>query len=63
MNLASKKELKVILLVKKEMSAEEIAKKLADSIKTNQIQRQNILKKLNLTTRASLINFFHNYYC
>ena len=63
MNLASKKEIKVILLVKKEMSAEEIAKKLSDSIKTNQIQRQNILKKLNLTTRASLINFFHNYYC
>lgn len=58
-----KKEIDLIWLVKKGITPEEIAKKLSDSIKTNQIQRRNILKNLNLKTRASLVNFFHNYYC
>ena len=61
-NSSSKKEIELIWLVKTGMSPVEIAKKLSDSIKTNHLQRQNILKRMNLTTRASLVNFFHNYY-
>jgi len=63
MNTYSKKELELIWLVKKASSSDEITKKVVASIKTNQIQRQNFLKKFNLTTRAALVNFFHNYYC
>ena len=55
----SKKELEVVYQVKKGFSSREIALLLKVSLKTIEAHRYNILKKLHLKNRASLINFFN----
>lgn len=55
----SKKELEVVQQVKKGFSSREIASLLKVKLKTIEVHRYNILKKLNLKNRASLINFFN----
>ena len=58
----TKKEMELIWLVKTGFSSKEMAEKLSLSIKTIEVHRYNILKKLNLRNRASLVNFINCYY-
>jgi DNA-binding NarL/FixJ family response regulator len=58
----SQRELEVVKFIKKGFSSKEIANTLFLSVKTIEVHRYNILKKLNLRNAASLINFInHNY--
>jgi DNA-binding NarL/FixJ family response regulator len=61
-NSLTKKEMELIWLVKTGFSSKEMAEKLSLSIKTIEVHRYNILKKLNLKNRASLVNFINCYY-
>lgn len=58
-NRLSKKELEVVQQVKEGFSSREIAVLLKMKLKTVEVHRYNILKKLNLKNRASLINFLN----
>lgn len=57
MNVLSRREIDVVKLIKEGMSSKEIALKLDISLKTVEVHRYNILKKLNLKNTAALINF------
>jgi DNA-binding NarL/FixJ family response regulator len=56
----SLREIEIIKLIKEGHSSKEIAAALWISVKTVEVHRYNILKKLNLKNSASLINFFYN---
>jgi two-component system invasion response regulator UvrY len=58
-NRLSNKELAVVQEVKKGFSSREIAVVLKVKVKTVEAHRYNILKKLNLKNRASLVNLFN----
>lgn len=60
MNSLSRRELDIIQLIKEGLSSKEIALKLDISLKTVEVHRYNILKKLNLKNTASLVNFINN---
>ena len=55
----TKKELLVIDFLKKGLSSKEIALEMDISLKTVEVHRYNMLKKLGLRNTASLINFIH----
>jgi Response regulator containing a CheY-like receiver domain and an HTH DNA-binding domain len=57
MSLLTKKEMDIVALVKSGYSSKEIAGKLFLSIKTVEVHRHNILRKLNLRNSASLVNY------
>jgi DNA-binding NarL/FixJ family response regulator len=57
MNSLPKRELDVVKLIKEGMSSKEIAQQLDISLKTVEVHRYNILKKLNLKNTAALVNF------
>jgi len=59
MNVLSRRELEIAKLIKEGMSSKEIAVRLDISLKTVEVHRYNILKKLNLKNTASLVNFIH----
>ena len=59
MNLLSTREIDVVQLIKEGMSSREIAEKLDITLKTVEVHRYNILKKLNLKNTASLVNFIN----
>ena len=59
MNVLSRRELEIAKLIKEGMSSREIAVRLDISLKTVEVHRYNILKKLNLKNTASLVNFIH----
>jgi len=59
MNNLSRRELDIIKLIKDGFSSKEIAAKLDISLKTVEVHRYNILKKLNLRNTASLVNFIN----
>src|SRR5688572_14616727 len=59
MNNLSRRELDIIQLIKEGMSSKEIAQKLDISLKTVEVHRYNILKKLNLKNTAALVNFIN----
>jgi DNA-binding NarL/FixJ family response regulator len=59
MNNLSKRELEIIKLIKDGMSSKEIAMQLDISLKTVEVHRYNILKKLKLKNTASLVNFIN----
>lgn len=61
MNVLSRRELDVVQLIKEGMSSKEIAVRLDISLKTVEVHRYNILKKLNLKNTASLVNFTNSY--
>jgi DNA-binding NarL/FixJ family response regulator len=61
-NDLSQRELQIIKFVKKGFSSKEIADFLCLSIKTVEVHRYNILKKLNLRNAAALINFINQNY-
>ena len=57
----SQREIQVISQIKNGASSKEIASELHLSVKTIEVHRYNILKKLNLKNSASLVNFTSNH--
>lgn len=60
LNQLSEREIEVINLIREGMSSKEIADKLGISIKTVEVHRHNILKKLKVKNTASLINYINS---
>ena len=60
LNLLSEREIEVINQIKDGLSSKEIADKLNISVKTVEVHRHNILKKLKVKNTASLINFINS---
>jgi len=60
-NLLSQRELEIVQQIKNGFSSKEIAGNLGVSIKTIEVHRYNILKKLNLRNSAVLINFINTH--
>lgn len=58
-NALSMREMEVIELIKEGLSSKEIAAKLWISVKTVEVHRYNVLKKLNLKNSAALVNFVY----
>jgi DNA-binding NarL/FixJ family response regulator len=59
MNSLSRRELDIVKLIKEGLSSREIALQLDISLKTVEVHRYNILKKLNLKNTAALVNFIN----
>ena len=59
MNLLSKREIEVVTHIKEGLSSKEIAQRLEISLKTVEVHRYNILKKLKLKNTAALVNFIN----
>jgi DNA-binding NarL/FixJ family response regulator len=55
------REIEIIKLVKEGMSSKEIATAASISVKTVEVHRYNILKKLQLKNAAALVNFVHEH--
>jgi two-component system invasion response regulator UvrY len=60
LNALSQREIEIIAFIKKGHSSKEIADALSISVKTVEVHRYNILKKLNLKNAAALVNFINN---
>jgi DNA-binding NarL/FixJ family response regulator len=58
-NTLTNREMQIITLVKEGLSSKEIAKNLDISLKTVEVHRHNILKKLKLKNSTSLGNFIN----
>jgi DNA-binding NarL/FixJ family response regulator len=59
MNTLTEREIDIIQLIKEGLSSKEIASKLDITLKTVEVHRYNILKKLNLKNTAALVNFIN----
>src|SRR5688572_937565 len=59
MNNLSRRELDIIQLIKEGLSSREIALQLDISLKTVEVHRYNVLKKLKLKNTASLVNYIN----
>ncbi len=59
-NALTEREIQIINLIKEGFSSKEIATQLNISLKTVEVHRHNILKKLKLKNSASLVNFINN---
>lgn len=59
-NALTEREIQIINLIKEGQSSKEIAVNLNISLKTVEVHRHNILKKLKLKNSASLVNFINN---
>jgi DNA-binding NarL/FixJ family response regulator len=59
MNILSRREIDIVQLIREGMSSKEIAQRLDISLKTVEVHRYNILKKLNLKNTAALVNFIN----
>jgi DNA-binding NarL/FixJ family response regulator len=59
MNNLSRREIDIIQLIKEGLSSKEIAQRLDISLKTVEVHRYNILKKLKLKNTAALVNFIN----
>ena len=59
-NTLTERELVVINLIRQGNSSKDISEKLEISIKTVEVHRHNILKKLKLKNAASLIHFMNS---
>lgn len=55
------RELEIINYIKEGMSSKEIAAKFFIALKTVEVHRHNILKKLKLKNSTSLVNFVHQH--
>jgi DNA-binding NarL/FixJ family response regulator len=60
LNALSQREIEIINFIKKGFSSKEIAESLEISVKTVEVHRYNILKKLNLKNAAALVNYINN---
>ncbi|MDX2049501.1 MAG: response regulator transcription factor [Chitinophagaceae bacterium] len=56
-NALSQREIEIINLIKDGLSSKEIAQQLDITLKTVEVHRHNILKKLHLKNTAALVNF------
>jgi len=56
----SQRELEIIDLIRRGSSSREVAGALGISIKTVEVHRYNVLKKLKLRNTAALVNFMNN---
>ncbi|HMU45825.1 MAG TPA: response regulator transcription factor [Chitinophagaceae bacterium] len=61
MNALSRREIDIIQLIKEGLSSKEIASRLDISLKTVEVHRYNILKKLGLKNTAALVNFINTH--
>ena len=61
MNVLSRREIDIVQLIKEGLSSKEIALKLDISLKTVEVHRYNILKKLSLKNTAALVNFINSH--
>ncbi|HMK24852.1 MAG TPA: response regulator transcription factor [Chitinophagaceae bacterium] len=61
MNVLSRREIEIVHLIREGMSSKEIALRLEVSLKTVEVHRYNILKKLGLKNTASLVNFINSH--
>lgn len=59
LNQLSEREIEVINLIREGLSSKEIATRLNIAIKTVEVHRHNILKKLKVKNTASLINYIN----
>ena len=59
LNQLSEREIEVINLIRDGLSSKEIATRLNIAIKTVEVHRHNILKKLKVKNTASLINYIN----
>jgi len=59
-NNLSDREMQIVKALKEGLSSKEIAVELAISLKTVEVHRHNILKKLKLKNTVSLINFINS---
>ena len=59
-NSLSKRELEVVTYIKNGLSSKEISGQLGVSLKTIEVHRYNILKKLTLPNSAALVNFVNH---
>jgi hypothetical protein len=59
LNVLSRRELDVVQLIREGLSSKEIAQKLTISLKTVEVHRYNILKKLHLRNTAALVNYIN----
>jgi len=59
MSLLSKREIEIVTRIKEGLSSKEIAQRLDISLKTVEVHRYNILKKLKLKNTAALVNFIN----
>lgn len=60
LNALSQREIEIIQFIKKGFSSKEIAEDLEISVKTVEVHRYNVLKKLNLKNAAALVNYINN---
>jgi len=60
-NALSERELQIVKLIKEGFSSKEISGQLNISLKTVEVHRHNILKKLNLKNSAALVNYINTY--
>jgi DNA-binding NarL/FixJ family response regulator len=60
LNSLSQREVEIITYIKRGFSSKEIADELKLSVKTVEVHRYNILKKLHLKNAAALVNFINN---
>jgi len=58
-NALTEREMQIINFIKEGLSSKEIATNLSISLKTVEVHRHNILKKLKLKNSASLVNFIN----
>jgi DNA-binding NarL/FixJ family response regulator len=58
-NLLSKREIEIAQLIKEGKASKEIAAALGITLKTVEVHRYNILKKLKLKNTAALVNFIN----
>jgi DNA-binding NarL/FixJ family response regulator len=61
MNVLSRREIEIVQLIREGMSSKEIALRISVSLKTVEVHRYNILKKLGLKNTASLVNFINSH--
>ncbi|MCW3119595.1 MAG: two component transcriptional regulator, LuxR family [Chitinophagaceae bacterium] len=61
MNILTQREIDIVQLIKEGLSSREIAEKLEISLKTVEVHRYNILKKMNLKNTAALVNFINTH--
>jgi DNA-binding NarL/FixJ family response regulator len=59
-NSLTEREIQIINHIREGLSSKEIASKLDISLKTVEVHRHNILKKLKLKNSASLVNFINS---
>ena len=60
LNLLSEREMQVVNMVRDGASSKEIARALFLSVKTVEVHRHNVLKKLKMRNSASLVNFINS---